>query len=563
MRRFWIASLVCLVPCFGGTVTGRVFVDGNGDGVWQAADTPCAGILVSDGQTLVTTTADGTYALATPDGPQVVFVENPAQTWPSQGFWRHLGTGAGSADFPLRRQEQKVPFIFVQGTDMHVRADTAELMGRYTAAVNGLPYPLAFVVHTGDLVVDVAGTTAGPARALFTAYQAQVAALKAPPLNVPGNHEHVSWYMEAFDVAAPGVGKGLYREVFGPTHYAFTYAGVRFVALDGTDLKDGKLAYSMPAACVAWLKAYLAGVPAADRLVLLCHEPLFSLPQKAELETIGHWHSVSRNTFAGAPEIVGGATSYAWHGGPTPPSDAKAYHVVRIAESGFDSAFGDWAEKYPVTIGAPSYWGALSGKVEVKVQVLDPNAEVRNGQVRLAAASAELGPFAPEGLYRTAAAALDVTAVEDGIYDFCVSLHGTGEPFVEKQARLVRNGREASFAAAGPAALTMKLNKVNAANPIQVNGEQVGTTPADAAPGQAFSVAVPAALLRRLNRIEFQSALLADGKTYDDFSAEQLTLEYGGKPYRDPRSSAGASATLNGKQPGTWPCWIDLGYPQP
>jgi hypothetical protein len=109
----------------------------------------------------------------------------------------------------------------------------------------------------------------------------------------------------------------------------------------------------------------------------------------------------------------------------------------------------------------------------------------------------------------------------------------------------------------------MKLNKVNAANPIQVNGEQVGTTPADAAPGQAFSVAVPAALLRRLNRIEFQSALLADGKTYDDFSAEQLTLEYGGKPYRDPRSSAGASATLNGKQPGTWPCWIDLGYPQP
>jgi hypothetical protein len=444
------------------------------------------------------------------------------------------------------------------------------MMATYVAAVNALPLPVAFVVHTGDLVVDSAAGGVAPARALFATYQAQVATLKAPLLNLPGNHEHVSWYLPTFDANEPGVGKGLYREMFGPMYYAFTYAGVRFIALDGSDYKDGKLVYSMPSECQNWLKAYLARVPVTDRLVLLIHEPLSSLVQKAELEQAlagrkivvslaGHWHSTDRRTFAGAPEIVGGATSYAWHG-VTPPSDAKAYQVVRITEGGFDSAFGDWAEKYPVTIATPSYWAGTAGKVAVKVQFLDFNAEVQSAQIALEGVSQEVTAFAPEGLYRTASTTLDLAALPDGIYDLSITLRGSGEPFVEKQPRLLRNGQDAAFTATGPATLKMRLNKVNAANLIKVNGEQVGTTPANAAPDQVFAVAVPTTVLRRLNRIEFFSALLPDGKTYDDFTAGQLTLDYAGKPYRDPRTSGGSSATLNGKEPSTWPCWIDLGY---
>lgn len=573
MRRVLLLALLCALPGFAGTITGHVFFDSNGDGAWQATDVPCPGVRVSDGQTLVATAVDGSYTLAAPDGPQVVSVENPSQTWPTQGFWRYLKTGAGAADFPLRQQEQKLPFVFVQGTDLHTRPEVNAQMAQYVAAVNGLALPVAFVVHTGDLVVDAGALTVAPARALFATYQAQVASLKAPLFNLPGNHEHVSWYREAFDANEPGVGKGLYREVFGPTQYAFSYAGVHFVALDGTDFRGGKLEYSMPATCVAWLKAYLALVPTTDRLVLLVHEPLSSLPQKAELEQAlagrkvvlslaGHWHSTNRLTFAGAPELVGGATSYSWHGA-TPPSDAKAYQVVRITESGFESAFGDWAEKYPVTIAAPGYWAGSAGKVATKVQFLDPNAEVQSAQIRLAEVSQEVTSIGQEGLYRTVVATLDLSAVPDGIHDLCVTLRGAGEPFVEQQPRLLRNDREAAFTAAGPATLKMRLNKVNAANEIKVNGESVGATPAAAGPDQAFAVAVPAALLRRLNRIEFFSALLADGKAYDDFTAEKLTLEYGGKVYRDPRTSAGSAATLNGTQPSTWPCWIDLGYPTP
>lgn len=570
MYRLPLLALLWALPVLSGTIAGHVFFDSNGDGAWQATDAPCAGVLVSDGQTLVATATDGSYSLIAPDGPQVVFVENPPQAWPTQGFWRYLKTGAGSADFPLRSQDQALPFIFVQGTDLHTRPDVDALMAQYVAAVNRLPLPLAFVVHTGDLVVDAGALTVGPARALFTTHQAQVAALKAPLFNLAGNHEHVSWYREAFDATEPGVGKGLYREMFGPMYYAFSYAGVHVVALDGTDFRGGKLAYSMPADCVAWFKAYLARVPTTDRLVLLTHEPLSSLPQKADLEQAlvgrrvvlslaGHWHSTNRLSFAGAPEIVGGAVSYAWHG-VTPPSDAKAYQVVRITASGFENAFGDWAEKYPVTIAAPGTWAGCTGKVAVKVQFLDPSADVLSAQIRLEGLSQEVTAFSPEGLYRTASAELDVAALPDGIYDLCVTVRGAGEPFVERQPRLVSNGREAPFAATGPATLTMRLNKVNAANVITINGEPVGTTPAAAGPDQAFAVTVPAALLRRLNRIEFVSARLPDGKTYDDFTAGPLTLEYAGKVHRDPRTAAGTVATLNGTQPSTWPCWIDLGY---
>jgi len=40
-------------------------------------------------------------------------------------------------------------------------------------------------------------------------------------------------------------------------------------------------------------------------------------------------------------------------------------------------------------------------------------------------------------------------------------------------------------------------------------------------------------------------------------------VEYGGKVIRDPRTTGGGTANLNGKEPSTYPCWIDLVYPLP
>lgn len=568
-----LCALLLISQCYAGIITGRVFIDLNGDGQWQPTDRPCPQVLVSDEVRLVTTDAEGRYRLSGPQGPRVVFIENPPQTWPTRGFWRYLPAGAGTVDFPLQEQEQKLPFTFVQGTDLHTHAGVNHLMARYVEAVNTLPVPLAFVVHTGDLVSDVGATVVANARLRFTTYQQQVANLKAPLFNVAGNHEHVSWYLPKFDPAEPGVGKGLYREMFGPLHYAFNYAGVRFIALDGTDYLKGKLEYSMPPGCVQWLRAYLATVPPTDRLVLLCHEPLFTLPQKAELEQIlagravivslsGHWHIISRQTFAGAPEIVAGATCYAWHGA-SPGFDAMGYHVVRINEQGFDSAFGDWADKYSVTVDQPKVGEIVQGQVQVQARILDLAREVSRVQISLGEVGQEAGALVDEGLTRQVTATLDVGRLPEGYHDLVLTMHGTGEPWQKRQPRLVQTGQREAFTATAPARLSMILRRVNAANVVKVNGETVGAMPPNLPTGQTWTVEVPAPLLRRLNQIEFLSLPLGEGQLYDDFVAERVTLEYNGQKFMDPRTKYGATAVLNGKQPTTTPLWLDLVYQAP
>jgi hypothetical protein len=285
--------------------------------------------------------------------------------------------------------------------------------------------------------------------------------------------------------------------------------------------------------------------------------------RKVVVSLSGHWHSIARTPFAGAPEIVGGATSYAWHGALV-AFDAMAYNVVRITETGFDNAFGDWAEKYPVTVAAPGFFARLNGQVPAKVQFLDPQSDIQSARLQLGTATQGIAAFNTEGLYRVATGTLDVSGLPNGYYDLQVTLRGAGEPFVEKQPRLVLTGQEAPFTAPGPATLKVRLTKVNAANIVKVNGEQVGVTPVGTAANQDVTFAVPAALLKRLNTIEFVSVALEDGKTYDDFVAGPVALEYGGKTYFDPRSRTGATATItNTKESTTWLGWVDLGYTGP
>lgn len=573
-----MARLRCLlilllsVPVWAGTVTGHVFLDANGDGQWQATDQPCAGALVSDGWTVVATSADGTYSLESPDGYQVISVENPPQTWPTHGFWRGVTVGPATADFPLRAQAQSVPFFFVQGTDLHTRPDVDAQMAQYINAINNLPVPVAFVVHTGDLVVDTCARDVPAARQLFDTYIRQVAALKAPLFSVPGNHEHVSWRLDGVDPNAPGVGKSMYRELLGPMVYSFNYAGVHFVALDGTDWVNGRLAYSMPASCVEWLRRYVAHIPVTDRMVILIHEPLHSLPQRAAVEEIlagrkvmltlsGHWHTVARAPVAGGVEIVAGQTSYAWHGNPG-GFDAMAYHVVRITADGFDSAMGDWAEKYPVTVAEPGLRAVLDQPLTVKVNFLDLGNEVQAAHIALGAMPAVPATLGADGLYRTATANLDPARLPDGFHDLTITLAGSGEPFVERQPRLVLTGNQEAFNASGPAVLRLRLRGVDAANQILLNGQPLATMPADAADNRVLEMTVPAERLQRLNVIEVESAKLLDGVGYDDFSVDQVSLTYGGQVCRDPRFVNGGSVTVtNITKASRAACYVDLGYP--
>ncbi|MGE5532553.1 MAG: metallophosphoesterase [Bacteroidota bacterium] len=536
---------LCCAAC-AGTVTGHVFLDANNDGQFQPGEPPVAGVLISDGLTIAATGPDGAYQLTVPEGDQVIFLDNPKGTWPTKGFYRNVKAGAAQADFPLRRQEQKLPFYFVQGTDLHTRPDIADQMAQYVQAINTLPVPLAFVVHTGDLVNDSNPMTVDAARGAFAAYQQMVAPLQAPLLNLPGNHEHVAALRKDTSPDTPGFGKGLYREMLGPMYYAFTYAGVHFIALDGTQLSPGKVEYITPQPCLDWLRSYLDRVDKSEPLVLLIHEPLGPSPvEKARIEPIlagrkvlltlsGHWHTVARSTLAGAPEIVAGSTSYPWHGGPFPPNP-QGYNLVKITGDGFESAMGDWAQQYPVTVLSPARSAILKDSVKVDAQFLDLPTEVTSAEVAVGSASRTITTFGVDGLCRTLQCELPLTGLCDGFHDLTITLRGKGEPCVERQPFLVLSGIQEPFTATTPATFRIRLRNINAANIIKLNGEELCRMQPEKGLDQTLSVPLPAEKLRRLNVIELVSAPLPDGSGYDNFTYDLTSILYDGKVCRDYR----------------------------
>ena len=120
---------------------------------------------------------------------------------------------------------------------------------------------------------------------------------------------------------------------------------------------------------------------------------------------------------------MGGATSYAWHGAGFGPN-AMGYNLVRITGDGFENAFGDWAEKYPVTVDAPERAATITGPVTVKARFLDPANEVQSVDVRIFDSADTIYQFGTDGLYRTLTADLDPSAAPDGFEPLYMTLNG-------------------------------------------------------------------------------------------------------------------------------------------
>jgi 3',5'-cyclic AMP phosphodiesterase CpdA len=148
-------------------------------------------------------------------------------------------------------------FWFVQITDTHLgdRDNTARTAQAVTA-INRLPMPIAFVAHTGDIMMD----NLTDAEALQDADVLN--SLAAPLYSVPGNHDVVPGQLAAFVEA--------YQRRFGPLARAVEISGVvlLFVCTE-------PLAQAQPIAGydpLAWLEEQLAA--AGDRpVILFTHTP--------------------------------------------------------------------------------------------------------------------------------------------------------------------------------------------------------------------------------------------------------------------------------------------------
>ncbi len=321
------------------TVSGVVFVDENGNGLFDPGETVLPGVRLSNGRDIVLTDDDGRYELPI-HGDANIFVIKPAgYRTPINAlglprfFYLHRPNGSPEMeypgieptgplperiDFPLYPQDEPSRFKVIMFGDPQPR-NRAELQYILRDVIDELAGSetadeAAFGVSLGDLVFDDLS--------LFDELNEMMSAIGVPWYNVSGNHDHNTDAPDNFYAAET------FQRVYGPAYYAFEYGSVHFIVLNNIywfDEENGRRTYQtgLGEQQLEFLRNNLALVPTDQQVVLLMHIPvsrstrwidgekeaLFALLQNHTrlLAVGGHSHRRQKHTFLNADRD-------GWHG---------------------------------------------------------------------------------------------------------------------------------------------------------------------------------------------------------------------------------------------------------
>jgi hypothetical protein len=276
------------------TLSGLVFEDRTGSGRPGDGNPGIPNVLVSNGEDVVATDADGRYTLPLPD-EAAIFIIKPAGFMPPVDpvtqlprFYRlHQPAGSpvalnlafagvaptpplpASLDFPLRRQEEPNAFDVVLFTDPQPEseAEVDFIREDVIEALNGTS--AKFGVTAGDVMFDDLQ--------LYERYNRIIGTIGLPWWNIGGNHDL------NFEAPDRHYSRETFKRVFGPNYYAFHYAQALFLMLDDVDylgadnakphgagLYEGRL----DARQLGFIRNVLAATPADRLIVIATHIPL-------------------------------------------------------------------------------------------------------------------------------------------------------------------------------------------------------------------------------------------------------------------------------------------------
>lgn len=368
---------------------GTVFHDRDRDGARGTDEPGIADVLVSNGEDVVVTDANGDYRIPLAP-PAVLFITKPSgfatpvnghqlpqfyyihQPEGSPAGLRYLGidpTGPlpERIDFPLHHINEPSRYDALLITDPQPMTDVEIDYVRDTFVAENIGTNARFGMTMGDILFDDLSQ--------FPRYNSLISLLGIPWYNVPGNHE--------MNYSAPNDDYALetFKRYYGPTYYSFDVGRVHYVVLDnmffkgaaagGRNLRTGGgYEARITERQLRWLRNDLARVP-EDRLVFLAmHSPLLNYgdPDSTSANTVnrrelfrilsgrphlysvaGHTHTNEHHYFDGDDGFSGpgefhhhvlAAVSGSWWSGPLdeggiPTSwqrdgSPKGYHVLTI-----------------------------------------------------------------------------------------------------------------------------------------------------------------------------------------------------------------------------------------
>jgi predicted MPP superfamily phosphohydrolase len=254
-------------------VTGLVFEDRDGNGRRDLGEPGIPGVAVSDQVQVVTTDESGLFRMDA-RGYGLVFVSQPDGYVVSGPFWR--AADGSTVEFGLRAIPRVTSFSFVHASDTHICEDNADRVRRLREIVDSLAP--AFVIISGDLVLDALRVSEKQARGYYELFQQELSQFSVPVFTVPGNHDKfgIERHWSLVSSEHPLYGNQMYRHYRGPDYFSFTYGGVHFLGLDTADYDDLWWYGRVDDVQLEWMTGDVATLPPEMTLVTFSHIPFVS-----------------------------------------------------------------------------------------------------------------------------------------------------------------------------------------------------------------------------------------------------------------------------------------------
>lgn len=362
-------------PAFALGAVVEVFYDLDGDGRRSAAEVGAPQVLVSDGDRVYRTDADGKVEVevfrARGEAARL-FVIVPGGHLASTPWHRLLDPGVDEPQavaFGLRPVASQPAAAIAVTADPQVVADDARAVGQALLSDLCPPSALpALVVVLGDL------TEHGTALELV-AWRAAMASAPVPVYACYGSRD---------GAGEDPVGIGRFEQEIGPAWYAFWSGGRCYMALvTEPDVLTGR----QQARQVRWFRRLLAAVPDGAELVLLGHVP----PARTELEQArerhrvaavcyGHWHENNVWWSDGVPMVATGP----YRGGEW-GAGTGSFRRVTFGPDGVTAPVVTAGVRHLLEVLAPSpVQPAERLQLPVRVAAYDSRAEVAAVEAALA-----------------------------------------------------------------------------------------------------------------------------------------------------------------------------------
>ena len=291
MKRKGILSLILLTMALPalGQHSGRIFVDRNQNGVFDAGEKALKNVSVSDGLNVVKSDKNGQFTLPGHPGERFIFITTPSGYLTKNKHYLPVKPATESYDFAL------IPYnagIANDGSHQFLQVTDSEIFNtenneRWVADLRAYAKTekAAFIIHTGDICYE-------------KGLKAHIGLMNTDNMGVPvfyciGNH----------DLVKGKYGEEVFEKYYGPVYYSFDVAGVHYIVtpMPGGDYRPGYTCDEV----ARWMKNDLAQIKEGTPVYIFNHNILTSGDRfiyKGDTESIdldaynlkawiyGHWH---------------------------------------------------------------------------------------------------------------------------------------------------------------------------------------------------------------------------------------------------------------------------------